>query len=147
MKNLSRDGIDVSNYELDHICYRVETIDRYNQFKKEIDFIGELLSEVPIGGRMIATYKLKNPIKYKGINIWSVELPAPKEGGKHVEGWEHVEFALGFNPEKLLSLYPNMNFETKALKKEINPDVSLKYDDFKVKFHEHTLEYVIKNLE
>jgi predicted metalloenzyme YecM len=27
-------GIDVSQFELDHFCYRVETIERYEELKK-----------------------------------------------------------------------------------------------------------------
>jgi predicted metalloenzyme YecM len=30
---LKKDNINVSEYELDHICYRVETVERYNELK------------------------------------------------------------------------------------------------------------------
>jgi len=35
--HLSEDGIDVSHYTLDHICYRVETMEEYEDMKKIIE--------------------------------------------------------------------------------------------------------------
>jgi predicted metalloenzyme YecM len=32
-KDLKNTQIDVDNFELDHICYRVETLERYNELK------------------------------------------------------------------------------------------------------------------
>jgi hypothetical protein len=40
--------------------------------------------------------------------------------------------------------YENINFDTKWMQKTINPDASKKYDWCEVKFHQNTLEYVIK---
>ena len=38
-KELHNDGFDVSGYELDHICYRVETMERYEEIKSLLDIL------------------------------------------------------------------------------------------------------------
>ena len=43
-KYLSVKKVDVTNYELDHICYRVETKERYQELKKSLTNLGELLT-------------------------------------------------------------------------------------------------------
>jgi predicted metalloenzyme YecM len=145
--HLDEVGIAVSAFELDHICYRVETMERYKELKTELQKRGTLLTESQIGGRPISSYKLHKPIQYLGRNIAVIELPAPKPGSHYPEGWEHVEFVLGYHPAKFLEQYPNLKFKTKALSKSINPDVSLQFDGFAVKFHEHSLAYVIQYLD
>lgn len=139
--------VDVSSFELDHICYRVETMQSYEVLKTELQKKGTLLSENQIGGRPIASFKLHQPLLYLGRKIAVIELPAPKPGSFYPEGWEHVEFVLGHHPVPFLEQYPNLTFKTKALTKKINPDISLQFDGFAVKFHEHSLEYVIQYLD
>ena len=144
---LNKLSLDCSNYELDHICYRVETLERYNLLKEVLASNNELLTETMIGGRPIATFKLKKPIVYKARNIGVLELPAPKPGSFYPEGWEHVEFVVGEDPTAFMKHYPELPFLTKGLSKPVNADVVLKFRGFAVKFHEHSLEYVIKYLD
>jgi len=139
--------IDVSNYELDHICYRVETEERYQTLKIALNNLGELLTESQIGGRAIASIKLNTPIIYKNRKIDVVELPAPKKGSFYKEGFEHVEFVIDIPFADFMAGYPHLNFITKDLKKSVNQGVTLKETDFSVKFHHHTLEYVIRYLD
>ncbi|MFT7615249.1 MAG: putative metalloenzyme YecM [Candidatus Woesearchaeota archaeon] len=139
--------IDISTYELDHVCYRVERQSQYQQLKNELGKLGELLSEEQIGGRPISTFKLTKPIIYKDREIWCVELPSPKEEKFYATGFEHVEFVIDTDFEMFMKAHPNQQFSTRAISKEINPDVSLQYDGFSVKFHQQSLEYVITYLE
>jgi predicted metalloenzyme YecM len=145
--SLENDKIDVSTYELDHICYRVESVIRYEELKKELKEIAELLSETIVSDRPIASYKLLEPLIYQDRKIFCLELPAPKENNMYKEGYEHAEFVIDINFEKFMQKHSNINFETKALEKKINPELVRKYSDHSVKFHHQTLEYVIKNLE
>lgn len=144
---LSTKGINVANYELDHICYRVETEERYQQLKKELSNLGELLTESQIGGRAIASIKLDQPIVYKNRKIDVIELPAPKKDSFYKEGFEHVEFVIDVPFDDFMKVYPHLDFITKDLKKSVNQGVTLKEMDFSVKFHHHTLEYVIRYLD
>ncbi len=144
---LKEKKIAVSNYELDHICYRVATEERYLALKKALSKLGELLTESQIGGRAIASIKLAEPIIYKNRKIDVVELPAPKKGSFYKEGFEHVEFVIDQPFVDFMAVHPHLDFITKDLKKSVNPGITLKETDFSVKFHHHTLEYVIRYLD
>ncbi|MEM1120605.1 MAG: VOC family protein [Bacteroidota bacterium] len=144
---LSTQKIDVTSYKLDHICYRVETEERYQFLKKALEEIGELLTESQVGGRSIASIKLVEPIVYKNRKIEVVELPAPKKGSFYKEGFEHVEFVIDQPFGAFMAAHPHLDFVTKDLKKSINQGITLKETDFSVKFHHHTLEYVIRYLD
>ena len=142
---LDKDGIDVSNSELDHICYRVETNERYEQLKEGLAGFGGLLSETMIGGRLISTYKLKVPIVFEERKIFCVELPSPKAGSHYPERLEHAEFVIADGFEDFMKRYPAVEFDTAASSKPINPDIRVQYTDFSVKFHHKPLEYVIEH--
>ena len=144
---LSKKKITVSNYELDHICYRVATEERYQTLKKALSNLGELLTESQIAGRAIASIKLNEPLMYKNRKIEVIELPAPKKGSFYKEGFEHVEFVIDVPFVDFMAAHPHLNFVTKDLKKSVNPGITLKETDFSVKFHHHTLEYVIRYLD
>lgn len=145
--SLEEDGIVVDEFQLDHICYRVETLERYEVLKKALTNLGDLLVESPIGGRPIATYKLHQAIVFENRKIDCLELPAPKEGSFYKEGYEHVEFVIKTSFEDFIKTYPKLSFKTKGINKKVNPEISLKYKNFAVKFHHHTLEYVIRYLD
>ena len=77
--------IEIKNYwMIDHICYRVETEKNYQKMKSQFEHLGSLLIESEVNGRLIASYKLHQPISYKDYQIPLVELPAPKIGKKVV---------------------------------------------------------------
>ncbi len=139
--------IDVSNLELDHVCYRVETLQRYEALKKMFETEAELLAEKMISGRPLCIYKLQEPIHYEAREIWVLELPAPKDGSPYQEGFEHVEFVINTSFEDLMQRYPHISFDTKAMGKAINPDIGIEHDGARVKFHQNSLEYVVKYLE
>ncbi len=140
---LGNDGVDVFNYELDHICYRVDSIERYKKYQNELSQLGELLTEAEINGRKISTYKLIKPVCFDERKIYLVELPSPKEGSPHPEGLEHVEFVIPDKFEVFMKKYPDIKFDLNGINKTVNPDISIKYDGFSVKFHNKPLEYVI----
>ncbi len=144
---LQADGIEVSRYELDHICYRVATQQRYEELKKQLLVLGELLTEKPISGRPIATFKLEQPILFNQRKIELLELPAPKPNRFYAEGYEHVEFVIDMDLPTFAEKYPNITFDKKGMGKEVNPDLRLNYGELSVKFHEHNLAYVIAYLD
>jgi len=146
-QSLEANKVDVRNYELDHICYRVETIERYEALKKALSPLGKLLVESQIGGRSIATFQLHKPIVFQNRQIHVLELPAPKTGSFYKEGFEHVEFVIDTPFENFMQKHSHLSFKTKGMSKAVNPEISLRYDDFAVKFHHHTLAYVIEFLD
>ena len=92
---LGKDEFDVNNYELDHICFRVETMESYNDISKQILDHAVLLTESQIQGRAISTFKLKEPFQYLDRKIYLIELPSPKSSSPYSKGFEHVEFVVG----------------------------------------------------
>ncbi len=146
-QHLAADRIAVEEYELDHLCYRVETMEAYVAYKKILASQGELLTESIIGGRPIATYKLKEPFVFQSRKIELLELPAPKLGRFYPVGYEHVEFVIDKSLEAFQRQYAHLDFDTKGKDKKINPDLRLVYETGSVKFHLYNLEYVIKYLD
>ena len=146
-QQLAADGIDVSSYELDHLCYRVDTLERYQKLKTELCAIGSLLTTSMIAGRPISTFKLFQPLQYQERRIWCVELPAPKAGSPYPEGFEHIEFVIDQTFDIFMARYPQLTFNTKGMNKAVNPEISRKYGTMAVKFHHHPIEYVIKYLD
>jgi predicted metalloenzyme YecM len=143
---LAKDGIDIDEYELDHICYRVSA-DRYDRLRQALLPLGELLTEKPINGRPIATFKLHTPLVYRDRAIDCLELPSPKADSPYPEGFEHVELVVPEGLEQFQRRYKHLVFDTKGLHKAINADLRRSYEGFSVKFHEQSLEYVIRYLE
>ncbi len=140
-------GIDIQDYELDHICYRVESDNSYNQICGLLREFANLLSETLIGGRLISTFKLHEPIQYEDRDIYCLEVPAPKEGSFYPQGYQHVEFVVNQELKSFIMMYPEIEFDTRSLHKDVNPDVKLEFANCSVKFHEFPLEYVIEHLE
>ena len=150
---LSKDGIDTTGWELDHLAYRVESMEEYstvcNSLINSIDGkqpLGICLGVVQIGGRPISTIHLINPLVHPlGYTISCIEIPSPKEGSHYASGFEHAEFVIGPSmgvpteiPEEYLGTekpvleqfiqkYPELTFDTRAIDKELNADVSKSY--------------------
>jgi len=134
----------MSYNELDHICYRVETLAEYTENKEYLSKIWWLLSETEIWWRLISTYKLHDPIRYQNRKIALIELPSPKQWSNYKTWFEHVEFVIKEGFENFMWKYKDLSFKTDALRKGINPDVSLSFWSLAVKFHKNTLEHVIE---
>ncbi|MBT3982333.1 MAG: hypothetical protein HOE90_13325 [Bacteriovoracaceae bacterium] len=141
---LKSNSINIENLEIDHICYRTSSAENYLQIKSVFAELGECLIESEVGGRPIATYKLNEPISYKGRNIALVEVPAPKNGKVTPEGYEHIEVVIDTSFEEIMKKYPHSNFDQKGLSKKINPELVIKFSDCAIKFHHQSLEKVIE---
>ena len=146
-EQLHRKGIDTAGLYLDHICYRVESPERYEAIKSAIAPGNTLLTESFIAGRPIASYLLSDPIYYKNRRINCLELPAPKPGNSYSEGFEHVEFVIKEPFDSFMSKYPEITFKTKGMNKSVNATISIPLDGMAVKFHHHPLPYVIQYLD
>jgi len=138
---------DFSHLVIDHICYRVETNERYLELKNELAKYGEILIEKPISGRPIATFKLNQPFIFQEQKIYLLELPAPKKGRFYAEAWEHIEMVIKDNFEDFMAKNVHLDFDTRAMTKKVNPEVRLTFKSGAVKFHHYPLDYVIKYLD
>ena len=144
-EQLNEVNLGVDSYQLDHVCFRVENLDQYNEYKSLFSTFGKLIIESEINGRAISTFKLSKPLKYKNLKIEIIELPQPKKNNDYNLGFEHAEFVIIESFESFAKKYPHLNFDWSATNKTINPDLrfSLK-ENLSVKFHHQSLEDVIK---
>jgi predicted metalloenzyme YecM len=137
------DNLDVEDMELDHLCYRVATVERYARCKELFAQHGTLLTESLIAGRPIATFRLHQGFQFRGRMIDVVELPSPKPGSAYPEGYEHAEFVVDEDLLTFTQRFPKLAWHLDDLRKTTNPDVRLRYPDFSVKFHRQSLADVI----
>ena len=147
--------IDLTKYELDHICYRCSTKESYIDILKALAKYGDTLVEGMIGNRPISIIKLFEPIKcQEGFTISCIEIPAPKQGSPYAEGLEHAEFVIGTDIDdahdntllkKMIEQYSSIKFDTRAIDKEINADIALQVDDTtSIKFHVSPIYKVVE---
>lgn len=135
--------LDVSRYELDHICYRVASMEEYSAKKAELLNFGTLLIESMVNGRLISTFKFHEPIEFRERKIFLIELPSPKPGHSYKSGLEHVEFVTKDPLQKIVERYPQYSFEVFGIHKKINADITLKLGEYCIRFHNQSLEQVI----
>ncbi|WP_235296955.1 VOC family protein [Portibacter marinus] len=143
-RELERSAIKVDHLEMDHLCYRVQSMKRYDEIKTHLTNEYQLLSESLVNGRPIMNFQLIPPLTYQERKIAILEIPAPKHGSKYEEGFEHVEFVIQKSIEEFLEEYKHIPFDLKGLNKPYNREVRVKFDQYSVKFHESSLVEVIR---
>ncbi|NCN26868.1 VOC family protein [bacterium] len=138
-------GLDVYTLEIDHFCLRVSSDEEYKIYTQQLSTRGTLLSEALINGRPISTFKLHKAIKTLDKEIFCIEVPFPKENSPYPLGLEHIECVTPTPLAEFISQFPNLNFDTRAMNKNLNPEVALKLPSGNsVKFHNQSLEKVIE---
>lgn len=147
-------SLPLSNYEMDHICYRCSSKELYKEKLKQLNEFGDSLVEGMIGGRPITILKLYEPIECQGYQIHQLEIPCPKVGSYYEDGLEHAEFVIGnINDDphdnrllqEMIKEYPDIKFDTRAIDKDINADISLKIDDTtSIKFHVRPINEIVE---
>jgi predicted metalloenzyme YecM len=141
-EKLSRLRVDVSGLELDHICYRVETLEMYNSINSRLSKIAERISENEVAGRPISIWKLYDPINFKGRNINFLEIPAPKN--RHYdEGYQHIEFVIAEPFDDFMAKYASVKFITDSITNDENPEIAVNFRELAVKFHHRSIAEVV----
>ncbi len=144
-RGLEACGIDRDELAMmDHICYRVETGERYIEMMRDLGARAVLLGETEISGRMIATFELSIPLEAGGWQIPYVELPQPKDSSPYPEGLEHVELVTVRSLAQFEAMHPDLPFNHAGMEKKINPELGLKHQGISVKFHEQPLGAVVR---
>jgi len=78
-ENMKNVGFEDDEFkEIDHIAYRTETDERYEELKKEFQVFASSSSEAMIAGRLISVFKLKEALVYGFWVIYGLELLAPR---------------------------------------------------------------------
>lgn len=155
---LEKTSIPIRSLEIDHICFRCASKEEYTRIIGDlVPEHGELRIEGMIGGRPIATIALHEAIAFESWKIGCIEIPCPKPGREYASGLEHMEVVIApllssdaqpatphhSKPhlEAFVRQYAGdgvsaLTFDTRAIDKEVNADVSLSVSsDASVKFH------------
>jgi uncharacterized protein len=139
--------------QIDHVCYRVASLERYEECKNQFVKMGTLLAETSVNGRPIATYRLKNPLQAMGeyekkFEVFVVEIPAPKPNTHYPEGFEHVEIVVAdLSKMEALLKQKSIIFEFSEAKNDVlqiaMAEIKVKLNKASVKFHLLSLENII----
>lgn len=131
------------HWSIDHLCFRTQSLESYEHHKKNFISFGDLLIESQVSGRMIATYKLHEAMKFQGYTINIIELPAPKFGKVTIEGFEHAEVVIDLPFETLCKKLTRCHLDESGLKKVFNQELEIEMQGCALKFHLLSLESVI----
>jgi predicted metalloenzyme YecM len=145
-------GLDIQDREIDHVCYRTESLKEYVAMRDQLTRAGcPLILESMVGGRPISVFELSRPLEYCHWKVRCLELASPKVGRNHGHGLEHAEVVIGkgvsasFNSKDMLETFvstcpPSIAFDYKAINKSFNADVCVDLgDNINVKFHAASL--------
>ncbi|HLC69461.1 MAG TPA: VOC family protein [Patescibacteria group bacterium] len=144
LKNVERLGINVENFPIDHICFRVGSAEEYVDYKAKLLPYTVKYVENFHHGRPILKLILREPLLVDGYSIPLIELPSPKKEVTYKTGLEHLEMAVG---EKFLE------FKYKYRSKSSGEDDSGLYnkpfyftfsDGTTFKIHKRPLEEVLR---
>lgn len=131
------------HWDIDHLCFRVESLEDYDDFKLTFSNLGRLLTETSVNGRPISTFELNTPITYKDWLVHIVELPAPKKGKKTKTGFEHMEVVIDCSMEELIEKNKKIEWDKSGMEKIFNSELEANFNDMAVKFHHLSLKSVI----
>ena len=139
-QNLEKAGFAMDEFkELDHIAYRTETIERYEELKNKLIGFSESFSDKIFNGRKILVCRLKTPLNYAGFSIAGLEVLAPKENNKFKEGLEHAEFVTMLSLPEFREKHSDIKFDLRAYDREENRELVVEFGDCAAKFHEQNL--------
>lgn len=139
-QNLEKAGFSVDEFkELDHIAYRTETIEGYEEIKKELIELSEASSDKFFNGRRILVCRLKTPLVYGDFSIEGIEVLAPKENNKFKDGLEHAEFVTKSTLEEFREKHHDVDFNLDAYDREENRELIVNFESCAAKFHEQSL--------
>lgn len=143
---LEEKKIEIKNYwDIDHLCYRASTTEKYSHLKKDFLKYATLMTESIVNGRPISTFKLDKPIHFKQWKIDIIELPAPKPGKTTIDGFEHIEVVVDDSLQYLSNLYHHLPQDKNGMAKLFNPELEIHLDkNVNIKFHNVSLESVVR---
>lgn len=131
------------NWDVDHLCYRVDSVALYEACKKDFSQFADLLIESDVNGRPIATYKLVHPLQFRNWQIQLVELPAPKKSKPVATGFEHIEVVCDAGFDVLSERFKHLKLDLGGLQKDFNKEFEISLGARNIKFHHLSLESVI----
>lgn len=149
LKELLEEGVDLSTFVVDHICYETGTGEEYSQIKRNLisreipGLEGVLLSEAEVGGRPISTFIFDCPLRVDRFQIEALEVPSPKTGKAVKTGWDHIEIVIQESFNSFKNKHPHLQYQKKYVTKAVNDELVIRLCSGRVKFHHLPLSTVI----
>jgi predicted metalloenzyme YecM len=112
--------------------------------KQVLALHAEMIGEVDVNGRLMATFECEQPLEASGWLIPYIELPQPKASAPYPEGLEHVELVTLSSLRGFERRHSELPFGQDGMNKKINPELGLKHAGISVKFHEQPLGAVVR---
>lgn len=140
---LTQLNVSFEKWDIDHLCYRTESLEHYHKIKNDFSLFSDLLIESPVNGRPIATYKLKKAWQFENHFIDLIEVPAPKPNKVTRPGFEHIEVVYPASFADIENTYSQLKFEKNDQHKKFNPELVANLSNGDIKFHHQSLENVI----
>lgn len=120
------------------MAYLVGSNDEYEALKPEFLKAGKLVSEDLVSVYKVGIFKPKKDLVIEGQRIKAFELLCFQESKEIKPGVDHVEFVVKDGFEEVLKKYPALAWNTKAMKRDIYPKLTI--DDLSgVKFEEEAI--------
>jgi uncharacterized protein len=139
-KQLKEKGVDVSNFELDHLGYRTESEEVFERLLPEMKTIGKQVHKNFISGNIVCVFKLHEPLKYHNYLIPVIEFIGPNDSRDYPTGFEHAEFVIDEDFEVFANRYPKLAWDKSAIDRPEFPALKLPLDEnTQVKFHHETV--------
>lgn len=139
-QKLEKAGFAMDEFkELDHIAYRTDSIEKYEEVKNKLAGFFKKYDEKMFNGRSVFVCRLETPIGYGGFSIEGIELLAPKGNNKHKNGLEHAEFVVKTTLPEFREKHGDIDFDLDAYGREENPELEIKFEGCAVKFHTRSL--------
>jgi predicted metalloenzyme YecM len=131
-------GIDRDELtQLDHFCYRTETIAEYRKAVDEFSDLGRNLGEQMVQKRPITVIELSEPILSNGWTIDFFEIAAPKPTSFYPSGLEHAEFVVRRTLASFEQQHAALPFDKND--NVLNPELKYRDKGISVKFHQLSL--------
>ena len=138
--NLKASNLSLDDFvELDHIAYRTDSVEKYEEVKKLLMPFFKIYSDKEFGGRNILVGRFEQSLIYGEFKIEGIEILAPKEGNVFRNELEHAEFVIEGILEDFRAKYDDIDFDLHAYGRDINSELCINFDDCAVKFHEVSL--------
>ena len=144
LRKARESGIDLKGYPIDHLCYRVETLEDYERMKQQLMRLSKGFLENAHHGRPISKFLLREPLQVDGYSIPVIELPAPRLGQNTKTVLEHLEMVVGED-------YPSLKNKHESLwsgiddSGEFNQPVYITFENGNsVKFHRLPITEVVR---
>jgi predicted metalloenzyme YecM len=130
-------GIDSDELsQLDHLCYRTETMEEYQKVLIDFKDLGRNLGEVMVEQRPISVIALSVPIVSGGWTVDFLEVAAPKPSSLYPSGLEHAEFVTRGLLSDFEARHRDLPFIKNAMSRVLNPELKYRESGISVKFHQ-----------